>query len=256
MLKRVTRLFKAISDPSIRAQMGFNCLRRTGAWIAPWYRFQWGQFDWWHNHRFNQYLQRFDELEAMNSDRHWTLFQLTRLAASVPGDTAECGVFRGASSYLICRSFKSYSSCRRTHFVFDSFEGLSEPQTLDGRHWTKGNLTCDLDAVKRNLQEFDNISWHKGWIPKRFADAADRRFSFVHIDVDLYQPTRDSIQFFYPLMNTGGIIVCDDYGFTTCPGATRAVDEFLADKPEKMIALPCGGGFFIKGCRTALAPDV
>ena len=73
----------------------------------------------------------------------------------------------------------------------------------------------------------------------------------MHIDVNLYQPTLDSLAFFYPRMQHGGIVVCDDYGFSTCPGATRAVQEFLADAPEKMVALPVGGGFFIKGCPTA-----
>jgi hypothetical protein len=256
MLKRLRRTVKAFTDHSIREEMGFAFLRRTAAWVSPRYRFNWGKFDWWHNDRFTEYLERFNELDGMNTDRRWTLYQLARLAADVPGDTAECGVFRGASSYLICRSFNGHSQHRRTHFVFDSFEGVSKPQPIDGTHWTKGDLTCPLDVVKQNLQEFDNISWHKGWIPQRFADVTDRRFSFVHIDVDLYEPTRDSIQFFYPRLNNGGIIICDDYGFTTCPGATRAVDEFLTDKSEKMIALPCGGGFLIKGCHTSAACDV
>src|SRR5262245_10143593 len=163
MLKRVQRWFKATTDQSIRAEMRFNVLRRIGAWLVPSYRFQWGQFDWWHNVGFNQYLKRFDELDGMNTDRHWMLFQLMRLAASVPGDTAECGVFRGASSYLICRMFNRCSAQRRTHFIFDSFEGLSEPETMDGSHWSKGSQTCSLDVVKHNLQDFDNISWHKGW---------------------------------------------------------------------------------------------
>lgn len=76
-------------------------------------------------------------------------------------------------------------------------------------------------------------------------------FSFVHIDVDLYQPTYDSIAFFYPRMNSGGILVCDDYGFTSCPCATKAVDEFLFDKPEKMISMSGGGGLMIKDVVTA-----
>jgi O-methyltransferase len=40
----------------------------------------------------------------------------------------------------------------------------------------------------------------------------------------------------------------------TCPGATKAVDDFLSDKPEKMIVLPCGGGFLIKDVATELTP--
>ena len=87
--------------------------------------------------------------------------------------------------------------------------------------------------------------------PDRFNEVADRRFSFLHIDVDLYEPTRDSIAFFYPRMNVGGVIICDDYGFATCPGATKAIDEYLRDKPEKMMTLSDGGGFLIKGIPTS-----
>ena len=247
-------MLRAVHDPGIRGEMGFSILRRVGAWVSPQYRFQWPQMDWWHDEPFNQYLRRFDEAKGMNAGRRWTLYQLTRLVAAVPGDTAECGAFAGAGSYLICRSVEEHPAGPRTHFVFDSFEGLSTPSAADGSHWTEGDLACALETVQTNLRSCGNISWHKGWIPDRFKDVEQRRFSFVHIDVDIYGPTRDSLQFFYPRMNQGGIIVCDDYGFTTCPGATKAVDEFLADKPEKMLPLPCGGGFLIKGCATAVLP--
>jgi hypothetical protein len=105
--------------------------------------------------------------------------------------------------------------------------------------------------VRQNLGEFSAYEFHKGWIPDRFVDVAEKHFAFVHIDVDLYQPTLDSLKFFYSRMNPGGIILCDDYGFTTCPGATKAVNELLADKPENMVALPGGGGFLIKGTPTS-----
>jgi O-methyltransferase len=225
-------------------------LRLIGKRLLPNYRYSWPQIAWWRDPEFNAYLARFDDSEEMNAQRHWALYQLLRLVAEIPGDTAECGVFRGASSYLICSAIKSANQ-PRTHFVFDSFEGLSEPSAHDGDHWSRGAQACDLETAQRNLRKFDNVSWHKGWIPDRFADAEGRCFAFVHIDVDLHQPTRDSMQFFYPRMNKGGIILCDDYGFTSCPGATRAIDVFLADKPEKMIALSSGGGFMIAGRRTA-----
>lgn len=249
MLKRVGQILRS-------RHLRLAILRRIGRRVVPGYRFQWPQICWWHNEQFNKYLKQFNELEGMNTGRRWTLYQLTRLAAAVHGDTAECGVFEGASSYLICRSFGGNADLARTHFIFDSFEGISAPSVADGSYWEKGNLACGLDTVKVNLHLFNNISWHKGWIPARFKDVEDRTFSFVHIDVDLYEPTRDSVRFFYPRMNQGGIIVCDDYGFTVCPGATQAMDEFLADKPEKMIALPCGGGFLIKGCQTAEATEL
>jgi hypothetical protein len=178
--------------------------------------------------------------------------ELIRLVDGVPGDTAECGVFKGAGSYLICAA--NAVSSGRDHHVFDSFAGLSEPADVDGSHWTAGNLAFGLAGVQDNLREFERVQYHAGWIPDRFGEVADRSFAFVHIDVDLAEPTGHSIEFFYPRMSSGGIILCDDYGFTTCPGATAAIDGFLADKPEKMVRLSGGGGFLIRGCRTGPPP--
>jgi hypothetical protein len=61
-----------------------------------------------------------------------------RLTASVVGDTAECGAFKGASSYLIWEANKR-SKPRRIHHIFDSFEGVSAPTSKDSDYWTKGD---------------------------------------------------------------------------------------------------------------------
>lgn len=138
----------------------------------------------------------------------------------------------------------------KLHHIFDSFEGLSAPESHDGDHWVRGDLAVGTEVVERFLSPYvrgTDYKMYKGWIPDRFAEVSDMSFSFVHIDVDLYQPTYDSIHFFYPRLNTGAILLCDDYGFSTCPGATKAIDSFLLDKREKMLCLPDGGGFFIKG---------
>src|SRR5437879_4756651 len=92
----------------------------------------------------------------------------------------------------------------------------------------------------------DCVVYHKGWLPEKFQEVKDRRFSFVHIDVDLYQPTLDSLAFFYPRTTSGGIILSDDYAFITCPGQKKAMDSFFSDKPEEIVALPTGQGFVIK----------
>ena len=177
--------------------------------------------------------------------------ELMRLTQAVPGDTAECGAYEGAGSYLICEANASNITFKRHHHIFDSFEGVSAPTAIDGHYWAAGAMARSEDVVRKNLGKFDAYTLHKGWIPERFPDVAGTRFSFVHVDVDLFEPTRDSFQFFYDKMSDGGIIVCDDYGFSTCPGATRAIDAFLISRPERMIAMPGGGGFMIKGVATA-----
>lgn len=230
----------------------FYILHRLGKLLVPKYRFKWPQIGWWEDHMFNEYLLRFNELKGMNTDRRWMLSQLIRLVEDIPGDTVECGVYKGAGSYIICRANSLNKLFCRMHHLFDSFEGLSKPQKNDGVYWTEGDLSSPLDILKKNLSEFNKkISIHQGWIPQRFEDVKEKKFCFVHIDVDLYAPTLDSMMFFYPRMNEGGIIVCDDYGCTTCPGATKAIDDFLKDKKEKIIVLSGGGGFFVKGIKTS-----
>jgi len=218
--------------------------------LLPSYRLTWPELKWFQDVRLVSVLSQFEESEGFNAHRRYALQQLIRLTDEVDGDTAECGVYKGCGSYIVLQS-NINSARQRIHHIFDSFDGLSEPNDLDGKHWQTNDLSIIEDEVRNNLIEFSNAKFYKGWIPKRFSEIEHKKFSFVHVDVDLYQPTLDSIIFFYDRLSVGGIFVCDDYGFLTCPGATRAIQEYLSSKPEKMIGLSGGGGFFIKGCGTS-----
>lgn len=193
--------------------------------------------------KFKEYYRKFEPDNWRSYDRKYFLDQLAGSVVDVAGDTAECGVYMGASSWLICNQIRGY---KKTHHIFDSFEGLSKPDEFDGEYWQKGDMSVDIRKVNEVLSNFDFVEYHKGWIPERFADVDDNKFSFIHIDVDLYEPTRDSIEFFYERMNKNGILLCDDYGFESCPGATRAMDEFFKNKHEKIINVPTGQAFIIK----------
>lgn len=222
-------------------------LKRIASFVYPSYRFEWQEFDWLDDDMFNTYLKRFGEDISLNSHRRFTLAQLIRLVAHVEGDTAECGVFYGAGSYIMAKFASRFG---KKHHAIDSYEGLSEPdESYDTMTWSKGNMAVSLEEVKRNLNNLP-VEYHKGWIPAPFEGLEDKKFCFVHVDVDLYQPTKDSVEFFYERLSPGGIMLCDDYGFKTCKGATKAFDEFFKDKDEKMVALANGGGFLIKGVKT------
>jgi hypothetical protein len=139
-----------------------------------------------------------------------------------------------------------------TLYLFDSFQGLSNPDVADHRTtndvlpWSAGDLSTDEATLRRNLSHYDSIEVLSGWIPKRFDDVADRHFRVVHIDVDLYEPTRDSLEFFYPRLVQGGVIVMDDYGFATCPGATRAAHEFSSRHGVGVLHLATGQGVIMR----------
>ena len=152
-------------------------------------------------------------------------------------------MWHGAASHMIMRQT---AGSTRTHHMFDSWEGLSKPGEHDGGHWEKGSLTVDEQVARTNLREFTHGKFYRGWVPTRFPEVADRRFALVHLDVDLYEPTRDGLEFFYSRTNPGGLIVCDDSGLAKCPGARRAMVEFFAAKKEPLLDLPTGQTFVIR----------
>lgn len=179
-------------------------------------------------------------------ERKFTLKEFTKSVSDLPGAAAEAGCYVGVSAWFMANELDGCD-----FHLFDSFEGLSEPgvedQSPEGvSQWERGHFSGSEIAIRKNLSEFKGIQFHKGWIPERFPDVASEKFKIVHIDVDLYEPTFESIRFFYPRMTIGGIMVFDDYGFENCLGAYRAVNEFFEDKSERIIHLPTGQGVVIK----------
>ncbi len=185
-------------------------------------------------------------------ERHYTLNQLVQKIKNLDGDVAECGCWRGLSAYQTAYRLQQ-QKFDGTFYIFDSFEGLSDFEDEDiplggikDQQQRKKEFSCGEDIVRNNLKEFSFIEYKKGWIPERFDEVKDKNFSFVHIDVDMYQPILDSFRFFYERMVKGGIIVFDDYGFTYFPGAKKAVDEFMEGKDDFFLALSSGQAFMVK----------
>lgn len=197
-----------------------------------------------------EFLDDFNRMSPGNpysQDRKWTLREYAKLSNALPGDIAECGCYVGTSAF-----FMAQVSTHGTLYLFDSFQGLSAPDTADKNTtadvmpWAAGDLSTSEAILRNNLSRFDKIEVLSGWIPERFNEVADRQFRLVHIDVDLYKPTRDSLEFFYPRLVKGGFIVMDDYGFKNCPGATRAADELAASHGAEILLLTTGQGVITK----------
>jgi hypothetical protein len=206
----------------------------------------------WHDdEEFREVMSDFAVRDPFIRDRKFILYSFAQALVHLRGDTAECGVYEGRTSHLMCRA--AHGRDPREHHIFDSFDGLSEPTDHDATtdptayQWKKHDLGVPEETVRENLKEFEFVKYYAGWIPDRFGEVADRRFSLVHIDVDLYQPTKDAVEFFYPRLVRGGVIVCDDYGFTTCPGARLACDEYAAELPQRrVIHLSTGQGLLVR----------
>ncbi len=98
----------------------------------------------------------------------------------------------------------------------------------------------------RALAPFPGVSFHKGWIPAVFADLPETRWSFVHVDVDLYEPTYATLEYFYPRLVEGGVILCDDYGSAIFPGAQRAWHRFCDERDVRFVMLDTGQSVILK----------
>jgi len=162
------------------------------------------------------------------------LFSLVRATAKLGGCMAEVGVYQGGSARLIREADPS-----RSLHLFDTFEGLPQLAATDtpvrsGRFRT-GRCPYTLENVRKYFGDCDGVQFHKGLFPVTGEAVKDERFSFVHADVDLYSSTWGVLEFFYPRMVRGGIMVSHD--FATARGVREAIEEFFKDLPEPVIEL-------------------
>jgi hypothetical protein len=171
--------------------------------------------------------------------RYYGTYQTARyvIDANIPGDFAECGCWRGHSAYIIAELIRQ-KGITKNFYIFDSFEGGLSDKTNEDKDLLaniepekvrkeKQSFYSTKKEVAKNLSRFEFVTLHKGWIPKPFSIVNGKQFAFVNLDLDLYQPIKDSLEFFYPRLSEGGIIVVDDYGITRWPGVKKAVDQFL-----------------------------
>jgi O-methyltransferase len=178
-------------------------------------------------------------------DRLYVLAGLLRQAlTNHGGQIIECGVYKGGSAKLILDVIRMTHQ-DRLFIMFDTFEGMPQIDQADNYHKMGDFADTSVEQV-HNLLTGYNYNLIQGLFQERFKQFPDWCFSFAHIDVDLYQSTKECCEYIYPRMQRTGIMLFDDYGFDTCLGAKKAVDEFFADKGEKPIILPTGQAFVIR----------
>ena len=144
--------------------------------------------------------------------------KLVRETKSVPGVTAEVGVFQGASAAII------KEETRKELWLFDTFNGF--PNSLDEsdcRAYYVGDCKAPEEYVQRLMKGKKNVHIVVGEFPKTADPIKDKKFSFVHIDVDIYNSTKEALEFFSHRMSPGGIILVHDY--PAHPGVKKAVQE-------------------------------
>lgn len=169
------------------------------------------------------------EMIALLDNEAYQIIMVVKRTEKIEGDIAEVGVYKGGSARLICE----VKGDRSLH-LFDTFEGLPDVGDIDVL-FHKGQFEASLEDIKNHLKKYSNVHFYKGFFPATADPVKNKKFSFVHFDVDIYSSTFDCLNFFYPRMSKGGVIVSHDYIYAA--GVRKAFDEFFKDKPEPIIEL-------------------
>jgi hypothetical protein len=202
-------------------------------------------------------LPDLDEAERaiIRQVRPFSLTSLERLAAvvqavryvcrhQIPGDFVECGVWRGGSSMAAALALKAFGDTSRTLYLYDTFEGMSEPtdkdKLADGTSASailagdqKGTgfwCYASLEDVTANLRSTgypeDKLVFVKGRVEDTIPARIPEKMAILRLDTDWYESTAHELLHLYPRLTRHGVLIIDDYGHWQ--GARTAVDEYLA----------------------------
>jgi len=189
--------------------------------------------------------------------RIWALVNAIQYVSEnrIKGDICECGVWRGGSSMAAALKLKSARDFRKL-WLYDTFAGMSEPTEHDKviagavpahNAWKKHqrgdhlNEWCfaPLDHVRHNMKStgypLDQTTFVVGKVEQTLTVPSNvpGAIALLRLDTDWYESTKAELETLYDKLSPGGVLIIDDYGHWD--GARRAVDEFFASRPRKIL---------------------
>jgi O-methyltransferase len=156
--------------------------------------------------------------------RCYELWRLAKQMAGLPGLFVEVGVWKGGTGCLLA------SAALKPVILCDTFRGVVKAGPHDTYY--KGGEHSDATeeevcGLAIRLGVFDRIKILRGIFPEETGDSVNESIALCHVDVDVYESARDVFSKVWPLMDHGGAVIFDDYGFQGCEGVTRFVNEIL-----------------------------
>lgn len=152
------------------------------------------------------------------------------------GEIVEVGVYAGGTAAIIREEIKD-----KELYLFDTYSGLPDKinKKLDPESYYVGHCGTPKSFVEELMKDEKNVFIVEGVFPDTADIIKDKKFAFAHIDTDIYQSTKDSLEYLYPRMTQGGYILIHDYPILK--GVAKAVDEFLEHKEETVEKLGIEG---------------
>lgn len=184
--------------------------------------------------------------------RCYELWQLVAKSYSLDAHAAilEVGVWRGGTAGIMARRLTNLKS-KANLYLADTFEGVAKAGEQDdfytgGEH--KDTSRHIVEDVLKNKSGYSYYKILKGIFPEDTADKvlASEQFGLCHIDVDVYSSAKDVLEWVWPKLINGGVVVFDDYGFHSCTGVTKLVEEYRSHTDRQIIHNLNGHALMIK----------
>jgi O-methyltransferase len=171
-----------------------------------------------------------DGRTMMRYERLFTIWQALANTRDLDGAMAEIGVWRGGTSYLISAGRRRFAGKDAPMVLVDTFKGhpgdTIDPEADPGQR-AGGFAGTSVERVKAYLADFPLCEIHEGDATEVIEHLGEKVYFLVHIDTDIYQSTLKCLEYFHPRLESGGVIVVDDFGAKRCSGVSRAVHEYL-----------------------------
>ena len=176
----------------------------------------------------------------LSRQKLYYILSLMEHTLGLEGDVLEAGVGNGGSARLLLDLIEATKSPKQL-WLLDTFEGYKNIHpSKDGTHVKTNDCRCNsLQDVKKLLKSEEcRVQFIEGVIPNTLVKVQSQHFSFAHIDVNLYEPTKTSFEFVLNRLTKGGVIIFDDYNWPATYGARLAIDEVCAQYKLRPISVP------------------
>jgi len=187
--------------------------------------------------------------------RHWNVSYAIRFAIKFTKvseiNFVECGVGEGMSTFFAMREIMGTEITKKCSMhLYDSWGEMKDENFLKSEISSKREWgMLQIDDTKKNLEEFtEHVTYHQGYIPESFKATSPPPDSIVylHIDLNSAKPTLDSLEFFYPRLVSGGVVLFDDYGWQGYEDTKKIIDKFFSDKPGIVMKIPTGQAIYFQ----------
>jgi hypothetical protein len=171
------------------------------------------------------------------NERYYISWKAAKAASSLNGDFVECGVFKGEQAFYMAKE------CKTTLHLFDSWQGADSLGEYDNVFYKENNFKCLVEDAESTMSEFNNVRFYNGHVPFGFNSV--EKISLLNIDLDLYEPTKVSLEHLWPKVVSGGITLIDFHDGVSS-GAEKATMEYFSDKDQDLNVLPTGKAIVVK----------